>query len=305
MKDWEIRELTPPDVASAVELLARQLEDHDIPLPRETIEEFVGVLLARPDVGRVLIARIGSEVAGAAVLSFVWTLEHGGATLWLDELYVLPAHRDRGIGRALVDEVVRLAEASGCRAVDLEIEAGHEAVARLYERAGFRRHARSRWFRPSPARAAGARPPAPAVTVDPRPFASLDHVSLGVNDLARSRAFYDATLAPLGLVAHEEIPGELAYGPPWESPREGFAFYIGFEDPAAKTRVSASAGFHVAFRAPSRAAVREFHAAALANGGRDNGAPGLRPKYHPHYYGAFVLDPDGHHVEAACHAPEA
>jgi catechol 2,3-dioxygenase-like lactoylglutathione lyase family enzyme len=139
---------------------------------------------------------------------------------------------------------------------------------------------------------------------DPRPFASLDHLSLGVNDLARSKAFYDAALAPLGLVAHAQIPGEVGYGPPGETPEEGYAFYIGFEDPGARREVHASAGFHLAFRAPSRAAVRAFHAAALAAGGQSYGEPGLRPRYHAHYYGAFVIDPDGHHVEAVCHASE-
>jgi catechol 2,3-dioxygenase-like lactoylglutathione lyase family enzyme len=138
----------------------------------------------------------------------------------------------------------------------------------------------------------------------PRPFASLDHMSLGVSDLARAKAFYDAALAPLGLVAHEQIPGEVAYGPPDETPVEGFAFYIGFEDPAAKRPVHPAAGFHVAFRAPTRAAVRAFHEAALANGGKTYGEPGLRPQYHADYYGAFVLDPDGHHIEAVCHAVE-
>jgi len=138
-----------------------------------------------------------------------------------------------------------------------------------------------------------------------RPHASLDHVSLGVNDLARSKVFYDAALAPLGLVPHLQIPGEIAYGPPGEHDLvEGFAFYIGFEDPTAKRRVTASAGFHVAFRAPSREAVRQFYRAALAAGGSSYGEPGLRPQYHANYYGAFVIDPDGHHIEAVCHAPE-
>jgi catechol 2,3-dioxygenase-like lactoylglutathione lyase family enzyme len=138
-----------------------------------------------------------------------------------------------------------------------------------------------------------------------RPFASLDHISLGVNDLARSKAFYDAALAPLGLVAHLQITGEVGYGPPGPPPPQGLAFYIGFEDPAARRPVAPSAGFHVAFRAPSREAVKAFHAAALAAGGRSYGAPGPRPHYHADYYGAFVVDPDGHHVEAVCHAPDA
>ncbi|MEW6270776.1 MAG: VOC family protein [Thermodesulfobacteriota bacterium] len=129
-------------------------------------------------------------------------------------------------------------------------------------------------------------------------------MSLGVNDLARAKRFYDAALAPLGLVAHQQIPSEVGYGPPGEPPQEGYAFYIGFEDPAETRPVAPSAGYHVAFNAPSRQAVRDFHAAALGAGGRDRGAPGLRPRYHESYYGAFVIDPDGHHVEAVCHAPE-
>jgi catechol 2,3-dioxygenase-like lactoylglutathione lyase family enzyme len=101
-----------------------------------------------------------------------------------------------------------------------------------------------------------------------------------------------------------QIPGEIAYGPPDESPVQGFAFYIGFEDPAAKRAVAPSAGFHLAFRAPTRQAVRDFHAAGLAHGGTDLGGPGPRPRYHADYYGAFLADPDGHHVEAVCHAAE-
>jgi catechol 2,3-dioxygenase-like lactoylglutathione lyase family enzyme len=139
---------------------------------------------------------------------------------------------------------------------------------------------------------------------DHRPFPSFDHLSLGVGDLARSKAFYDAALAPLGLAPHETIPGEIAYGPPDEGDEPGFAFYIGFEDPNAKRPVEPSAGLHLAFRAPTREAVRAFHSAGLAARGRDLGAPGLRPRYHAHYYGAFLADPDGHHVEAVCHAPE-
>ncbi len=80
----------------------------------------------------------------------------------------------------------------------------------------------------------------------------------------------------------------------------GVEFTITLEAGATPSR-----GFHLCFRAPDRAAVRAFHAAALAAGGRDDGAPGLRPKYHPDYYGAFALDPDLHRVEAVCHAPAA
>ena len=123
----------------------------------------------------------------------------------------------------------------------------------------------------------------------------IDHTGLSVGDYQRSRAFYAAALKPLGY----EVVMEVTEVGPWAGFGAGGKpdFWIGG---AAVT----APGVHVAFRAPDRATVRAFHAAALAAGGRDNGAPGLRPEYHPNYYGAFVLDPDGHNVEAVCHDPE-
>ncbi len=126
----------------------------------------------------------------------------------------------------------------------------------------------------------------------------LDHVSLAVADFARSRAFYQAALAPLGI---RVLMGVDAAGSGARS-HIGFGdshpfFWIGDGEPARR-------GVHVAFRAPTRAVVDAFHAAALAAGGIDNGAPGPRPHYHAQYYGAFVLDPDGHNIEAVCHAAE-
>lgn len=126
----------------------------------------------------------------------------------------------------------------------------------------------------------------------------LDHVSLGISDLARSRRFYDAALRPLGLVRIVDFGGRGSdYGAAAGS--LGVQFTITRED-----GVSAPyPGIHLCFRAPSRDAVRAFHAAALAAGGRDDGAPGLRPRYHPDYYAAFVRDPDGHRLEAVTHVP--
>lgn len=227
------------------------------------------------ELGRVLVAREGGRVVGVALLSFLWTLEHG-------------------IGRAPTLAAIAAAAAADCIALDLEVEPGHDAAVRLYEQLGFRRHERARWMRPlARVHAADAASLDTPDSRDRRPFASLDHLSLGVSDLPRAKAFYDAALAPLGLIAHEQIPGEIAYGPPDESPVPGFAFYIGFEDPSAKRAVEPSAGFHLAFRAPTRQAVRDFHAAGLAHGGRDLGAPGLRARYHADSYGAFLADPDG------------
>jgi catechol 2,3-dioxygenase-like lactoylglutathione lyase family enzyme len=128
----------------------------------------------------------------------------------------------------------------------------------------------------------------------------LDHVSLGVSDLARSRRFYDAALRPLGLVRIVNFGNDRGsdYG---AAPGQiGVEFTITVERAAAPAQ-----GMHLCFRARDREAVSEFHRLALANGGRDDGAPGLRPLYHANYYGAFVLDPDGHRIEAVCHAPEA
>ncbi len=126
----------------------------------------------------------------------------------------------------------------------------------------------------------------------------LDHVGYPVSDFARSRAFYAAALAPLGYALMMEITDAQTGG---HGAHAGFGdghpdFWIGTGKPGATTT-------HVAFRATSRAVVDAFHAAALAAGGADNGAPGLRPHYHKDYYGAFVLDPDGNNIEAVCHDP--
>ena len=120
----------------------------------------------------------------------------------------------------------------------------------------------------------------------------LDHISLGVSDFARSRAFYDRALAPLGL---KVLMGDDATFGGYGDARP--FFWIG------KPEAEASARAHVAFAASDRRTVDAFYAAAMAAGGRDNGGPGLRPQYHADYYGAFVFDPDGNNIEAVCHAP--
>lgn len=131
----------------------------------------------------------------------------------------------------------------------------------------------------------------------------LHHVSLGVSDIGRSAAFYDAALAPLG------------YGRVWEDLEPGHADQaVGYGIPGGGDKLAIKlrgkgqrppgSGFHLAFAAPDRLSVSRFHHAALAHGGRDNGAPGLRPHYGPHYYAAFVIDPDGHHIEAVFNSVE-
>jgi catechol 2,3-dioxygenase-like lactoylglutathione lyase family enzyme len=120
----------------------------------------------------------------------------------------------------------------------------------------------------------------------------LDHLGFGVSDIVASKRFFSAALAPLGIsvvMDGEHGVGLGRNGKPalWLAP--------------GGTRPSP---MHIAFTASRRAEVDAFHRAALAAGGKDNGAPGLRPNYHPDYYGAFVIGPDGHNVEAVCHKAE-
>ncbi len=122
----------------------------------------------------------------------------------------------------------------------------------------------------------------------------FSHVTLGTNDLERARPFYDAVMAALGFQAPFALPGTLVYGT-LAGPK---TFIV---SPYDGKPASSGNGTHAAFLAGSRAAVDAFHAAALAYGGSDEGAPGLRPHYHAHYYGAYVRDPDGNKLQAVCH----
>jgi catechol 2,3-dioxygenase-like lactoylglutathione lyase family enzyme len=123
----------------------------------------------------------------------------------------------------------------------------------------------------------------------------LDHIGLPVRDLAKTRAFYTAALAPFGYAVKYDQDNVIAFGPPGAN-RYQLWFYGRGDGPS---------GLHIALTAATRGRVDAFHAAALAAGGKDNGAPGPRPHYTPTYYGAFVIDPDGHNLEAVCHAAEA
>jgi catechol 2,3-dioxygenase-like lactoylglutathione lyase family enzyme len=124
----------------------------------------------------------------------------------------------------------------------------------------------------------------------------LHHLSLGVSSLQRAATFYDAVLSALGYVQVWSDATAIGYGPAGEGDRLAIKLH-GSEAPTPGPR------FHVAFTAPSRKAVDHFHAAALRHGGQDNGAPGLRPAYGENYYAAFVIDPDGHRIEAVINAP--
>jgi catechol 2,3-dioxygenase-like lactoylglutathione lyase family enzyme len=121
----------------------------------------------------------------------------------------------------------------------------------------------------------------------------LDHIGLNVRDYERSKAFYEQALAPLGLrLLMEPVPGIGGFGGADGKP----FFWIG-------TRGEPQSDVHVAFAVDDRRTVDSFHSAALAAGATDNGGPGVREIYHPTYYGAYVLDPDGNNVEAVCHRP--
>jgi catechol 2,3-dioxygenase-like lactoylglutathione lyase family enzyme len=127
----------------------------------------------------------------------------------------------------------------------------------------------------------------------------IDHTGVSVSDFAKSKEFYTKTLAAIGYALLLEFPASVT----------GHTDVAGFgESPKPDFWVSKGVPnhppMHVAFRVTSRKQVDAFYQAAMAAGGRDNGAPGVRPHYHEHYYGAFVLDPDGHNVEAVCHSPE-
>ncbi|HSH89305.1 MAG TPA: VOC family protein [Ramlibacter sp.] len=118
----------------------------------------------------------------------------------------------------------------------------------------------------------------------------LHHISLGVSDLERSASFYDAALAPLGYVRVWSDSTAIGYGEPGGGDKLAIKLREGAVPPGP--------GFHLALSAPDRDAVARFHEAALVHGGQDNGAPGLRPHYGPNYFAAFVIDPDGHRIEA-------
>lgn len=123
----------------------------------------------------------------------------------------------------------------------------------------------------------------------------LDHISIGVADIARARRFYDAVLAPLGYKRLSNSDDSLGYG------TDSVVLWI--NKAARPVPADLESGLHFCFASPSREAVDRFHAAALGKGGSDNGAPGLRADYGDNYYAAFVIDPEGYRIEAYCGKP--
>jgi catechol 2,3-dioxygenase-like lactoylglutathione lyase family enzyme len=130
----------------------------------------------------------------------------------------------------------------------------------------------------------------------------FDHISFGVTSLEQSLAFYDAVFQPLGVNRMFALPEEAIAG---YSGSQGTTFWLygKTNDRQPLSSIPDRPRFHLAFQAPNRAAVDAFYQAAMAQGGSDAGAPGLRPHYHPNYYAAYVYDRDGHKLEAVCHQP--
>jgi catechol 2,3-dioxygenase-like lactoylglutathione lyase family enzyme len=120
----------------------------------------------------------------------------------------------------------------------------------------------------------------------------INHVSIGVRDIAKAKAFYDAALAPIGGTCLHSFDGSLGYG------RENAGFWLSTS--ASPVPPDMNSGLHFCFTAPTRESVDAFYRAALGHGGRDNGKPGLRGDYGENYYAAFVIDPDGYRIEAYC-----
>ena len=123
----------------------------------------------------------------------------------------------------------------------------------------------------------------------------FSHVTIGSNDLAKAKPFYDALLKPLGLVRHADYPNALGYGPTGGRPQ------LWVLSPLDKNPATVGNGITIGLEAADRAAVDACHAAAMKAGGKDEGAPGLRAHYHPNYYGAYVRDLDGNKICVVCH----
>jgi GNAT superfamily N-acetyltransferase len=162
MESLLIRTAALTDLDAALGLLASQFAEHAIALPGNRLEAGLAGLISEPNRGFVLLASDGTVRApdaarrlggpgsaiGLACTSFTWSLEHGGQSAWLEELYVVPERRGAGVGTRLLSAARERARAAGARAIDLEVEESHARAERLYVREGFRRHTRVRWVFP-------------------------------------------------------------------------------------------------------------------------------------------------------------
>ncbi len=129
------------------DLLARQLDEHDIAIEGDALLAAIDGVLTDERRGLLLLAEHEGQAIGVAYVSLTWSIEHGGKSSWLEELYVLPEWRGRGVGTSMLESVLEEARRHGCAAVDLEVESAHERAAHLYSRHGFARHSRTRWVK--------------------------------------------------------------------------------------------------------------------------------------------------------------
>lgn len=135
------------EAGAVVRLLTRQLAEHDLPADEDRVTRAVDGILADDRVGFLLVARRGDEVVGVSYVAMIWSLEHGGPSSWLEELYVLPAWRGQGVGAALLRASLAQARERGCLMMDLEVTEDHARAAHLYAREGFVVLPRGRWVR--------------------------------------------------------------------------------------------------------------------------------------------------------------
>ena len=142
-----VERATLADKEKLNELIHKQFIEHEIICTADILDSAVEKVLIREGLGIFLVARENSQIIGFAAISFAWTLEHGGKSAWLDELYVLPAHRGKGVGSMLLEKVIEEVSSEGCGAIDLEVDQDHRRAERLYQRKGFEQLRRSRWVK--------------------------------------------------------------------------------------------------------------------------------------------------------------
>ena len=143
----KIERATSEDVDQLLELVHMQFLEHGIQFSAVQLNAATKHLLTRQELGFVLTAKKNHQLLGFAAVSFAWTLEHGGKSAWLDELYVLPGFRCSGIGTTLIERVIIEARETSCLAIDIEVEDEHQRAENLYERKGFKKLKRSRWVK--------------------------------------------------------------------------------------------------------------------------------------------------------------
>lgn len=137
----------PEDLDAVFDLIVLQYEEHGIEVPRDALRRAIAAVLADPSLGFLLLARRDDLPVGVAYVSLIWALEHCGRAAWLEELFVLPSERGRGVGNALLQAALQGMRERGCAAADLEVEHSQQRAENLYRRAGFHEHTRKRWVR--------------------------------------------------------------------------------------------------------------------------------------------------------------